>query len=141
MKSTPTHYPEKPEIKTYLTDIELDYFRNLILKKRTVAQEELDALGDNLDNSMDADDDDYSALTQHEADVGSSVQEQEMNFQLYDRTRKYIQQLNDALERINNKTYGICMATGHPITKGRLEAVPHTRYSMEAKKKGLARDD
>ncbi|WP_350356645.1 TraR/DksA family transcriptional regulator [Fodinibius salicampi] len=47
-----------------------------------------------------------------------------------------INRLNEALQRIEDGTYGICKATGKPISKGRLEAVPHTRYSIEAKKQG-----
>jgi len=141
MKSTQNIYPENPDIKTPLTDIDLDYFRNLLEKNRKDARVELDALQENLDNIMESDDEEYSALTHHEADVGSDVEEEETNFKLIERTRKYIEQINDALERIENKTYGVCMATGKQISKGRLEAVPHTRYSIQAKKKGLVRDD
>jgi len=141
MKSTQNIYPENPDIKTPLTDIDLDYFRNLLEKNRKDARVELDALQENLDNIMESDDEEYSALTHHEADVGSDVEEEETNFKLIERTRKYIEQINDALERIENKTYGVCMATGKQISKGRLEAVPHTRYSIGAKKKGLVRDD
>jgi len=141
MKSTENIYPENPDIKTPLTDIDLDYFRNLLEKNRKDARVELDALQENLDNIMASDDEEYSALTHHEADVGSDVEEEETNFKLIERTRKYIEQINDALERIENKTYGVCMATGKQISKGRLEAVPHTRYSIQAKKKGLVRDD
>src|SRR6056297_721616 len=141
MKSTQNIYPENPDIKTPLTDIDLDYFRNLLEKNRKDARVELDALQENLDNIMESDDEEYSALTHHEADVGSDVEEEETNFKLIERTRKYIEQINDALERIENKTYGVSMATGKQISKGRLEAVPHTRYSIQAKKKGLVRDD
>jgi RNA polymerase-binding transcription factor DksA len=63
-----------------------------------------------------------------------------MNYQLIERLREYILHINEALERIEKKTYGICLATGKPIARGRLEAVPHTRYSIEAKNKGLAED-
>lgn len=141
MKSTQNIYLENPDIKTPLTDIELDYFRKLLEKKRKDARAELDALQENLENIMESDDEEYSALTHHEADVGSDVEEEETNFKLIERTRKYIEQINDALERIENKTFGVCMATGKQISKGRLEAVPHTRYSIEAKKNGLVRDD
>lgn len=141
MKSTQNIYLENPDIKTPLTDIELDYFRKLLEKKRKDARAEPDALQENLENIMESDDEEYSALTHHEADVGSDVEEEETNFKLIERTRKYIEQINDALERIENKTFGVCMATGKQISNGRLEAVPHTRYSIEAKKNGLVRDD
>lgn len=125
---------------TTLSKNELDHFRQLLLKKRATAKEELDMLEKNVENLTDSDDADYSSLTHHLGDVGSDVEEENLNYQLIERTRKYIIELDDALDRINNGTYGICLATGKPISIGRLEAVPHTRYSIEAKRKGLAKN-
>lgn len=123
--------------KTHLSNEDLEYFRNLILNKRTEAEEELENLRDNLKNMQDADDSDQSSNAHHIADIGSDQEEIQMYYQLIERNRAFINQLNRALERIENKTYGICRATGKPIPKGRLEAVPHTRYGIEAKKMGL----
>lgn len=141
MESSNNIYPNDPGIKTPLTDIELDYFKNLLEKKREKAREELETLESNLENSLESDDADFSSITHHEADVGSDLEEEELNYQLIERTRKYIIQINDALDRIKNKTYGVCLATGKPISKGRLESVPHTRFSIEAKRKGLVQGD
>lgn len=141
MKSSEKIYPNDPGIKTPLTDAELDYFKRLLEKKREKARNELDTLESNLENSLESDDADYSSITHHEADFGSDVEEEELNYQLIERTRKYIEQINDALKRINNKTYGVCLATGKPISKGRLESVPHTRFSIEAKRKGMVQED
>lgn len=116
---------------------ELDYFKSLILGKRADAEEELDYLNETLSNMITADDDDQSSNAHHFADVATDESGIQMYYQLIQRTTTYINQLNRALERIENKTYGICRATGLPIPKGRLEAVPHTRYGMEAKMKGL----
>ena len=54
---------------------------------------------------------------------------------LFNRTKKFIKYLDDAMVRIQNKTYGVCKVTGATISKGRLEAVPHTQISIEAKLK------
>ena len=125
---------------TPLDEQELQYFKELLLEKRTDAQEKLDDIRRTQQNSSEADDADYSSITHHLGDVGTDEQDTEMNYLQIERMREYIQHINDALERIENKTYGICQATGKPISKGRLEAVPHTRYSIEAKEQGLVKD-
>lgn len=116
------------------SDEELEYFRNIILKKREEADKDLnmlmDALRESTENSSDE-----SAYSFHMADAGTDAQEREKTYMLYNRTRKFIKYLDDALQRINNKTYGVCKVTGKKISKGRLEAVPHTQISIEAKLK------
>jgi RNA polymerase-binding protein DksA len=124
--------------KTQLSDKELQYFKNLLLEKREEAQGELDTIRDAQSNLDEADDADQSSQTHHMGDVGTDEQDTEMNYLQIERLREYILHINEALERIENKTYGICQVTGKPIAKGRLEAVPHTRYSIEAKNKGIA---
>ncbi|MGD8747030.1 MAG: TraR/DksA C4-type zinc finger protein [Balneolaceae bacterium] len=128
------------QIKTPFSDKDLKYFKKLLLKNRIEAQEKLDKLWGAQVNLEEADDADISSITHHLGDFASDVQEEEMNYQLIERLREYILHINEALERIEKKTYGICLATGKPIARGRLEAVPHTRYSIEAKNKGLAED-
>lgn len=126
--------------KTTLNDRELKYFKDLITKKRKNATDELETLRISLEDITDSEADDASSTTHHMGDVGSEVEDEEMKYTLIERTKKYIDRLDEALERIENKTYGICQATGNPISKGRLEAVPHTRFSIDAKKQGLAED-
>lgn len=130
----------KQTTMTPLDEQELQYFKELLLEKRADAQEKLDDIRRAQQNSSEADDADYSSITHHLGDVGTDEQDTEMNYLQIERMREYIQHINDALERIENKTYGICQATGKPISKGRLEAVPHTRYSIEAKEQGLVKD-
>ena len=126
---------------TPFTDEELQYFKELLLKNREEAQEKLDTIRRAQENLTEADDADYSSLSHHMGDVASDEQEAKMNYLQIERTREYINHINEALERIQNKTYGICKATGNPISRGRLEAVPHTRYSIEAKNQGLVKDN
>jgi RNA polymerase-binding protein DksA len=88
------------------------------------------SLKDSMENGTDD-----SAYSFHMADAGTDAQEREKTYMLFNRTRKFIKYLDAALERIDNKTYGICKVTGKKISKGRLEAVPHTQISIEAKLK------
>lgn len=119
----------------------LEHFKQLLLDKRHEAEEELEHIQQNITNLHQVDDADFSSLTHHMGDVGSDVEEENTSYVLLERTKKYIEQIDAALERIENKTYGVCQATGKPIRKERLEAVPHTRYSMEAKNKGMVLDE
>lgn len=113
---------------------ELEYFRNIIIDKRDEAIQELEnlkgALQEEMDNTTTK-----TTYSSHMADVGTNVMEQEKTYMLLNRTRKFIDYLDRALQRIDNKTYGICKVTGKKISKGRLESVPHTQLSIEAKKK------
>lgn len=115
-------------------DEELEYFREIILKKRDDAEEELETLQRTLRESMENSSDE-SAYSFHMADAGTDAQEREKTYMLYNRTRKFVKYLDDAIKRIDNKTYGVCKVTGNKISKGRLEAVPHTQLSIEAKLK------
>lgn len=115
----------------------LQYFKELLLEKRKEAEQQEAQVEDNISNLNEADDADQSSIAHHMGDFGSDTEEKQMNYQFLERTRKYINQINDALQRIEDGTYGICKATGKPIAKGRLDSVPHTRYSIEAKEQGL----
>ncbi|MCH8568090.1 MAG: molecular chaperone DnaK [Balneolales bacterium] len=116
------------------SDEELAYFRDIIIKKRDEAEQDLEmlqnALRDSTENASDE-----SAYSFHMADAGTDAQEREKTYMLFNRTKKFIRYLDDALVRVDNKTYGVCKVTGKKISKGRLEAVPHTQISIEAKLK------
>lgn len=123
----------KERISPY-SDDELEYFREIILQKRNESEQELESLQSSLRESMENASDE-SAYSFHMADAGTDAQEREKTYMLYNRTRKFVRYLDDALKRIDNKTYGVCKVTGNKIAKGRLEAVPHTQLSIEAKLK------
>lgn len=116
------------------SDEELEYFKQIILKKREDSENELNTLQNLLRESMENSSDE-SAYSFHMADAGTDAQEREKTYMLFNRTKKFIRYLDDALKRIDNKTYGVCKVTGKKIAKGRLEAVPHTQLSIEAKLK------
>ncbi|HLR33137.1 MAG TPA: TraR/DksA C4-type zinc finger protein [Fodinibius sp.] len=125
---------ENEERVTPYSDDELVYFREIIEKKREEAQNELESLQNSLRDSMENANDE-SAYSFHMADAGTDAQEREKTYMLFNRTKKFLRYLDGALERIDSKTYGICKVTGKKIAKGRLEAVPHTQLSIEAKLK------
>ncbi|MCE2788204.1 MAG: TraR/DksA C4-type zinc finger protein [Sphingobacteriales bacterium] len=122
---------EGTDSKRY-SDSELNEFRDIINQKLTVAKQELSNLIDQMQNpGMNAgDDSDNSYKTLED---GAASAEKEYVSQLAARQKKFIENLENALVRIENKTYGICRVTGRLISKERLRAVPHTTLSMEAK--------
>ncbi len=120
--------------KTRYSDAELQEFKELILDKIRIAREELNALASSLSNpNLNGTDD--TAGTYKTLEDGSATLEKEQINQLAARQKKFIEQLDAALVRIETKTYGICRVTGKLIQKERLRAVPHTTMSMEAKLK------
>lgn len=120
--------------KTRYSDAELQEFKEIILDKLRVAKEELSALTKTL-NSSNGNGTDDTAGTFKTLEDGSATLEKEQTNQLAARQKKFIDNLEAALVRIENKTYGICRETGKLIQKERLRAVPHTTLSMEAKLK------
>jgi RNA polymerase-binding protein DksA len=122
------------EPKTPFTVEELAYFKQLILEKRHSAVEDIERMHLQLEDSREQAEND-SAYSFHMADAGTDAMEREKLYLMMARQQKFIGYLDRALERIENKTYGICKVTGKPIAKERLEAVPHTEISIEAKLK------
>ncbi len=120
--------------KTPFNDEELEYFRDLIEARRTSAHEDIDRMRAQLEDAREQAEND-TAYSFHMADAGTDAMEREKLYLMIARQQKYIGYLDRALDRIANKTYGICKVTGKPIAKERLEAVPHTEISIEAKLK------
>ena len=120
--------------KTRYSDLELQEFKTLITGKLNSAKEELAALANSL-SSPNKNGTDDTAGTYKTLEDGSATLEKEQLNQLASRQKKFIENLEAALVRIENKTYGICRETGKLIQKERLMAVPHATLSMEAKLK------
>ena len=123
-----------------LSPKDLEHFRDLLLQKRRellgdMGQMEREALrsagGSNLSN-----------LPLHMADMGTDNYEQEFTLGLVEKDRNVVREINQALAKIMDGTYGICEGTGKAITKVRLEAQPWAKYSIEyarQKEKGFIR--
>jgi DnaK suppressor protein len=120
--------------KTRYSESDLQEFKGIILEKLRSAKEELNALATSL-STPNANGTDDTAGTYKTLEDGSATLEKEQINQLAARQKKFIEQLEAALVRIENKTYGVCRETGKLIPKERLRAVPHTTLSMEAKLK------
>ena len=101
----------------------------MILDRLAQARKDLALLQENVANSESDD----TAPTFKILEEGAAVLSKEENSALAVRQAKYIKNLENALIRIENKTYGICRVTGKLIPKERLRAVPHATLSVEAK--------
>ena len=118
--------------KTRYTQKELKEFEKLIFSKLENAQSELDFIRESLLRSnVSGTDSTLGALKTLED--GADTMEKESLSQLAGRQQKFINNLENALIRIKNGTYGICKDTGNLIGKKRLRAVPHATQSIEAK--------
>lgn len=121
---------EEQQLPTRYSDADLEEFHLLISGKIDTARKELaflqsqltgkDAAGNEIERYLESED-------------GSATRELEQTAQLIARQIQFINNLENALLRIQNKTYGICRQTGKLIDKARLRAVPHATLSMEAK--------
>jgi len=118
--------------KSRLSAANIEHFKQLLLQKRreiisnvnemkdeTLKQSRLDASGD------------LSSMPIHMADIGTDNYEQEFALGLMDSERKLLRETDDALQRIEQGTYGLCEVTGKQIPKARLEAQPWARYCIE----------
>lgn len=128
--------PKKPSApvdnRTRYTDAELKEFKVLIHKKLDEASRDYELLKNTLSHKDDHGTDDTSPTFKLLED-GSDVLSKEETAHLAARQEKYIQNLKNALMRIENKTYGICRVTGKLIPKERLRSVPHATLSIDAK--------
>lgn len=120
--------------ETRYSDNDLHEFQALIEEKLAVARENYDELQRALSHSDDNTTDD-TAPTFKMMEDGSETMSREETAQLAARQQKFIVNLENALLRIKNKTYGICRVTGKLIPKARLRLVPHATMSIEAKNK------
>ena len=123
--------PEQANRLRY-SDEDLKEFRKLILKKIGDARSELNSLTKTITSADNNGTDDTAGSFKMLEDGSESLAKEEAG-QLAQRQKRFIDQLESALIRIENKTYGICRITGKLIPKARLRAVPHTTQSIEAK--------
>jgi DnaK suppressor protein len=134
-KPNPVAHKAKPgpvDNRTRYSDAELKEFKGLIVNKLDEASRDYELLKNTLSHKDDHGTDDTSPTFKLLED-GSDVLSKEETAHLAARQEKYIQNLKNALIRIENKTYGICRVTGKLIPKERLRSVPHATLSIDAK--------
>ncbi len=122
--------------KTRYSDAELAEFKEIILDKLDKAQKDYEVLKSSLTN-MDGNDTSDTSPTFKVLEEGAATMSKEEAGRLAQRQMKFIQHLQAALVRIENKTYGVCRETGKLIPKERLRAVPHATLSIDAKNSGV----
>lgn len=129
----PIQFPEehRPLPKTRLTDAELAEFQQLLLIKRAEIVGDLGSLEDEALKNRGGGNGDHSPMPIHMADLGSDNWEQEFTLGLVANERALVLEINEALERIEDRTYGICLGTRKRITKARLRAKPWAKYCIE----------
>ena len=120
------------EERTRYSDADLQEFKAIIQQKIEKAEKDLVLLRESFINDQNNGTDDTSP-TFKAFEEGDETLSKEQNAILAGRQEKFIRDLNHALIRIENKTYGICRVTGKLIDKERLKAVPHATLSIEAK--------
>lgn len=118
--------------KTRYSDAELEEFKAIILEKLATAQKNYEQLRASMMN-VDGNNVDDTSPTYKILEEGANTLSKEETTRLAQRELKFIQGLQAALVRIENKTYGICRETGKLIPAERLRAVPHATLSIEAK--------
>ncbi len=120
--------------KTYLSDKELITFKELLVEQKT---EILENARKQRESLVDENTGDYvgdnSTFSMHMAEQGSDEMERQKAYMFIQRDEKHLFYLENALERIAKKTYGLCVSCGKPINKARLEAVPITSHCINCK--------
>lgn len=117
-----------------LTKKQLEYFKEKLITEKNKVLEEMDELQQsNLKQSISESAGEISRYSYHLGDVASLSYGREFSMGLAERQQKYLEQIDDALQRIDDGTYGICKVTGEPIPIERLEEVPVAKYSVQGK--------
>lgn len=118
--------------KDSLSVADIEHFKQMLLTKRREIIGDVNEMEDEAlkKSRLDASGD-LSSMPIHMADLGSDNFEQEFALDLMDSERKLLREIDDALQRINDKSYGVCEGTGKPISRARLEAQPWARHCVE----------
>ncbi len=118
--------------KRSLTSADIEHFKKMLLEKRREILNNVNEIEDEaLKKSRIDATGDLSSMPIHMADIGTDNYEQEFALGLMDGERKLLREIDEALGRIEQQTYGICEGTGKPIPKARLEAQPWAKYCVE----------
>ena len=119
-------------IKTKLSRKELTHYRDLLVLKRRELVGDLHAMENEALRSGGGN---LSHMPIHMADIGTDTYDQDFMLGLAATERDQLREIDSALQRIEDRTYGVCQMTGKPIPKARLDAKPWAKYSIEAARK------
>ncbi|MEK7730451.1 MAG: TraR/DksA family transcriptional regulator [Planctomycetota bacterium] len=129
----PIQYPEETtrKIKTYLNAKQLREFKTILLRKRGELAGDVERLTSEALKGNGQGRGDQSTMPIHMADLGSDTWEQDFTIGLIANEQNIVREIDDALERIADKTYGMCLATDQEISLARLHAKPWAKYCIE----------
>lgn len=129
----PIQFPEEAvkKVETYLNEKQLAEFREQLLEKRQSLTGDVERIADQTMNRKEHGFHESSTMPIHMADLGSDTWEQDFNLGLLASETGLVREIDDALQRIEDRTYGICMATDARITVARLRAKPWAKYCIE----------
>ena len=130
-KPAPPPAPLPPPVKTYLTAKELKDFKGLLLDKRAELAGDVERLTSEALKGKSGGVNEQSTMPIHMADLGTDTWEQDFTLGLIANEQALVREIDDALARIEDKTYGMCVATDKPISKERLRAKPWAKYCIE----------
>jgi RNA polymerase-binding protein DksA len=119
------------KIKTPLSAKELKEFKELLLEKRAELAGDVQRLTSEALHRDDNGNNDHPTMPIHMADIGSDNWEQDFTLGLIANEAVVVREIDDALARIVDRTYGVCLATGKPISLARLRAKPWAKYCIE----------
>jgi len=120
------------KVKSHLSKSQLNEYRRMLLEKRRDLIGDMSGIeAEALRKSRQEGTGDLSNLPTHPADVGTDNYEQEFTLELLESERILLDEIDQALERIDKGTFGICLGTGRPIGEARLKARPWSKYCIE----------
>lgn len=139
----PIQFPETTgPVRTFLSDEQLQEFKDLLLEKRAAATGDMRNLANEALNRKEHGFNEQSTMPMHMADLGSDNWEQEFTLGLIANEQGLVREIDEALARIQDRSYGICLATNRRIGLARLRAKPWAKYCIEyerAREEGRAR--
>jgi len=127
---------EADKVKNKFNKKELEYFKKLILKIKDKITDEIRHISDDtLKKSQKDASGDISSYTYHMADVASDTYDREFSLGLASNERESLYELDDAIKKIEEGTFGICEGCKSSITKTRLKALPYARLCLKCQEK------
>jgi len=112
------------------------YFERRLLEERTKILKEMGNFGESYHTNLKDSSGDLSSYSFHMADMGTDAETQERAYQQLSKEGRLLYHIDEALRRLyNGKNYGLCESCGKPISKARLDLVPHARLCIECKSK------
>lgn len=124
---------ESPAENTPLSDEELSYFKEKLLKEREETEQRVEEIRGNLDDLNKNFDDDKSSQEHHHGNIATEEDAKLTHLSTLQQNLDKLDQITVALDRIDTGDYGICVETGQPIQKERLEAMPYAIRTVGAK--------